>query len=201
MKKRLIPVLLVMAMLLGPAACGLFQSCPEALPYFAIEGLELTHQRFDEDSYGDDLLPDASTSCAGYGLHTDFESTYHAGLKDFKGGANLYALSCVESGYMGSAIGVDTLYLVTLEDYNEQYAKNDTLNEIIMLNDWSKADRFYSLDEYLAMNEESVLMPAFTIKLADGPEVSHAIEFELVYVLTNGEEFKQKSTTVSLLAE
>ena len=53
MKQLLIYFSLLGGLILGPAACGLFQSCPEALPYFQIAGLELNHYRFNDDPYGD----------------------------------------------------------------------------------------------------------------------------------------------------
>ena len=198
MKNTLTLISLIALLILGPSACGLLQSCPEALPFFQIEGLDLIHYRFDNDSYGDQLAPNATTPWQDYGLRTDFKTTYYGSLNESAGGSVLYALSCVEDGYMGTEFGVDTLYLVALGNYNAQYAENDTLNEILVFNDYFDGDMFYSLEEYLLINRENVRSESLTIKLTEGPSEDTTLDFELIYILKSGTEFKQKSSSVSL---
>lgn len=198
MKKLSAYFFIITILILGPSACGLFQSCPEALAYFQIEGLEVSHYRFNDDPYGDPIVPNAKIPWQEYGLKTDFKTTYYSSHDENPGGAYLYALSCLQDGYMGTETGVDTLYFVTLGDYNEEYVKNDTLNNIILINDWFNGTTFYSLADYLNQNSENILSENFTVKLTEGPAVDVALEFEIVYVLTSGDEFKRKSSVVNL---
>lgn len=184
-------------MIVGPSACGLFQSCPEALPYFQIAGMDLNHYRFNDDPYGDLIVPNAKIPWQEYGLRADFKTSYY-GSNESPGGSVLYALSCVEDGYQGTEVGVDTLYIVALEDYNTEYLRNDTLNNIIQVNDYFSGPTFYSLDEYLIDNRESIMLESLTIKLTEGPTEDTALDFELIYVLSSGEEFKQRSSVVNL---
>jgi hypothetical protein len=189
---------ITLALILGPSACGLFQSCPEALPYFQIELMEMNHYRFNDDPYGDPLVENAKVPWQEYGIKTDFKSTYYGANQETPGGAYLYALSCVEDGYMGTEVGVDTLYLVTLGDYNQEYLAKDTLNNILEITDYFNGSSFYSLTDYLNDNSESIRSESLAIKLTEGPSQDVGIEFELVYVLTSGEEFKQKTTVVNI---
>ena len=198
MKQPLIYLTITVALILGPSACGLFQSCPEALPFFQIEGLELTHYRFFDDPYGDPIIENAKIPWQEYGLRTDLKSTYYGVNNEVTGGAYLYALSCVEDGYMGTEAGIDTLYLVALGDYNERFVTNDTLNSIIQLSDYFDGPSFYSLEEYINTNEDIIRSENVTIKLTEGPSQDIALSFELVYVLTTGEEFKQISPVVNI---
>lgn len=198
MKNYALVILCISLMILGPSACGLFQSCPEALQYFKIEALELTNFRFNDDPYGDPSVPDSKMPWNEFGLNTAFKSSYHSANTNTAGGAYLYALSCVQDGYMGSEVGVDTLYLVTLDDYSAEYVTNDTLNNILTINDWGKGTTFYSLEEYLSTNAEGILFNNFTVKLTEAPSEGRTIEFELIYVLSSGETFKQTSAPVNL---
>lgn len=198
MKKNIYLAALVGLMILGPSACGLFQTCPEALPYFQIEGIDLEHYRFNDDAYGDPVVPNAKTTWQEYGLRTDFRASYLASQKETAGGSYLYALSCVEDGYMGTKVGFDTLYLITKADYNANFAADDTLNTIIQMNDWFLGTGFYNPQDYKADNSESIRSEYFTIKLTEGPSQDTALQFDLVYVLTSGEEFRKTSDIVNL---
>lgn len=195
MKKYLFISILATAFLIGPTACSLFQSCPEVLPFFKIEGLELTHMSLDESNFSTPLAI-SSVNWNNYSLRTYFESTYHTMLSR-QGGANLYALSCADDGYNGSQVGVDTLYLVALEDYSKDFVKNDTLNPIVMINDFMVGLKFYDLEEYLIDNRSGITNDYFELKLTEAPsEANHEMRFELIYQLETGEVFKQQSDKV-----
>lgn len=91
----------------------------------------------------------------------------------YGGGQNLFALSCEESGYAGSKIGVDTIYLVSLQDYNNTYSKNDTLNEIALTNYWTSSvddfNNFFPLTDYIDENKDNIQRGFFEIKLTEPP--------------------------------
>lgn len=57
-------------------------------------------------------------------------SRYYSLNRTTGGGANLYALTCPQPGHGGSKEGFDRLFVVTLNDYNENYAANDTVNDM-----------------------------------------------------------------------
>lgn len=197
MKQLFASFFFLTVLIIGPSACGLFQSCPEALPYFQIAGFDLNHYRFNDDPYGDLIVPNAKIPWEEYGLRADFKTTYY-GSNETPGGAVLYALSCVEDGYQGTEVGVDTIYVVALDDYNNEFLRNDTLNRIIEVNDYFAGPTFYSLAEYLNDNRESIMLESLTIKFTEGPSEDRGLGFELIYVLTSGEQFKQQSSIVNL---
>ena len=198
MKNTLIYFSLIIVLILGPTACDLFQSCPEVLPFFKIEGMDVNHYRFNDDPFGDPIVENAKIPWQEYGLRADFRTSYYAANEGLPGGSMLYALSCAEDGYQGSEVGVDTLYLVALDNYNGNYVKNDTLNEILLVNDYFNGVDYTSLADYLLDNRESVRLESLTLKLSEGPSQDTALGFELIYVLKSGEEFKQTSSIVNL---
>ena len=199
MKTNLSIIAVTVALIIGPSACSLFQSCPEVSPYFSIEGLETDHMKLtNSSSIGEPITTGEIVEWDKYILHSYFKKSFYASTKFNFGGSLAYALSCIESGYSGSEVGVESLYLIALKDYNLAYQKNDTLNNIINIRDLNDIDEVYSLSTYIGENNSGIQYDSFEIVLTEAPEGRVDLEFELVYILTSGEVFKERTTTVSL---
>ncbi len=115
----------------------------------------------------------------------------------------MYALSCIESGSEGSKAGVDTLFVVTLNDYNQNYKANDTINNIVLLNNWTHFiedyNEFYPLARYIEENKEGVVDRSFEIKFKEEPqEVTSEQKFKIIYHLNNGDTFETTTRAVTL---
>lgn len=202
--KRRVHFLIVVFLLIGPAACFYSEKCPEAIPYFSIQGLSIYNRVVTGQGYDRSRLVEVNESInwKNYFMQTEFDVTYHSKLKAL-GNTNLYALSCNENGYSGSKIGIDTLYFITLQDYNGRYLKNDTLNSVVLINyettNANDFDSFFSLSKYIDENKSGILRNGLDIKLTEPPsESAKEYQFKLIYILKNGEKFEGTSNTITL---
>lgn len=93
-----------------PSACSFLGiGCPKPLSYFDIDGIALSNLEFTNTGLNPWKIVENNKSIRWdtYLLRVDFKATYYAENK--KSRADLYALSCVEDGYLGSKTGVDTI--------------------------------------------------------------------------------------------
>lgn len=119
-------------------------------------------------------------------------SRYYSLNRTTGGGANLYALTCPQPRHGGSKEGLDRLFVVTLNDYNENYAANDTVNDMVMYSDWYRYDEdLKPLDDYVEENKDGVKNESFLLKLAESPTEERSEQaFKIIYMLNNGARFE-----------
>ena len=190
-------------MIIGPTSCFVFENCPKVLPYFNIHGLFIYNAEFTRQGLNPWRIIDANGQVKydNYFMRIGFEKTYFSQIKN-EGGQSLFALSCEENGHAGSKIGVDTIYLITLQDYNGKYQKNDTLNRILLTNYWTyypkDFDNFFPLTKYIRENEDNIQRDEFEIKIAEPPFNSGDFDFKLILILKNGERFERVSDKIKL---
>ena len=186
-------------------SCELFggrggSSCPDVLPYFSIGGLNPYHLWVNGTGQ---LLPKGTpVSWNQYYMNVAFQVTYQAGTHRSGSGA-AYALDCNVSGDLGSRIGVDTLYVIALADYNANYAAGDTLNDIVTLNTQAyfaqDFDKFYPVSRYVAENRDGIRQQSFKWRLTEPPAANDASHrFRVVYRLRNGQTFQTDAEPVRL---
>ncbi|MGK7392275.1 MAG: hypothetical protein ACNS60_18120 [Candidatus Cyclobacteriaceae bacterium M2_1C_046] len=171
-------------------------------PYFKIIDIVTYHTQYT----GNDSEPWASVTenesvfWDQYYLRAAFEVDYHAYIKN-SAGANLYAESCIGPGEGGSKTGIDTLYVVTLRDYNESYLANDTINDIILVNNtyyFSTVDP-QPLSKYISDNKEGISLDYFEVKLKEeSAKATGEYQFKLIYILEDQVQFEAISEKVIL---
>jgi hypothetical protein len=182
-------------------SCQKEETCGKALPYFEIQALQAYNLVFTNDGLNPwEVIADGkAVDWQNYFIRVGFEMTYTANT--LKGGASLYALDCVQNGYQGSLIGLDTLFVIAQSRYNQKYAAGDTLNPMILLNDWTSHvedfSQFISLSEYISDNTDGVSEMNFEIKFTEAPQAEKN-QFEIIYKLKNGDEFKTSTEAVEL---
>ena len=192
-------------LMVGPAACNYFiEDCPKASPYFEIQRLNTSNLTFTGQRYYPwrTVKNNESIKYDSFFMRVGFEKTYYSNVNS-SCGQYLYALSCKENGYLGSQIGVDTIYLISLHDYNSQYLQNDTLNNIILTNYWTYEaadfDNFFPLREYIEENKDGIMRDMFEIKIEEPPSDSTGdYSFKLIFILQNGEKFEKTTDSITL---
>lgn len=50
MVKRVLKILTIILLIIGPTSCYLFEGCPDASPYFKINGLEIYNLEYIEQT-------------------------------------------------------------------------------------------------------------------------------------------------------
>lgn len=104
---------------------------------------------------------------------------------------------------MGSTIGIDTIFVLSLTDYNADYIVNDTLNNILLANYWSNSftdfDNFFPLHRYINENSDGIGQDIFEIKISEAPlNDSGEYQFKIILILKNGDIFEQISDKIRL---
>lgn len=167
--------------------------CGSVDPHFAIQGLEASPHKRTTGTFPW-AVADRSEEVYShlYYIRVNLVSIYHSYNQPTGGGSNLYALTCPQPGHGGSKEGIDQLFVATLNDYNENYAANDTINNMVVFSDWSRSDGdFKPIDEYIEENKGGVKKESFFLKLAESPlEERSEQAFKIIYILNNGDRFE-----------
>lgn len=182
------------------------ETCDPVPEYFEITDLVSTNLKYTGSSsdawdYIEDNQPEPVV-WDKYFVRFDFEVDYVAAASsDF--GNSLMALSCIEPGHMGDKIGVKSIVIRTVNDYNENYPAGSEINPIAGIKYWSnntgEMNSFFSIDSYITEFAEGVTQRFFELKLTEAPASSNSFAFDIVYTLNNGEAFTHRTNAVNLV--
>lgn len=92
-------------------------------------------------------------------------------------GATLQALTCLEPGFGGSTVGMDTLFIKTVYDYDEAHPAGSMMNDIVRLDpqlnfaSWANPN-LSSVARFLQKVESGVPTNGFELRLAAPPGTS-----------------------------
>lgn len=115
----------------------------------------------------------------------------------------LLAKDCNERGYAGDKIGVDTIIVKTVDDYNENYLSGDTINNILLINPRTYSvedfEKYTSLSNYIHENRDGIRSRSLELMLFEPPSSDVSFSFELIYKLNNGEQFVHTTESVFLI--
>lgn len=172
-----------------------------------MEGVSLTNLKFTGAGYNpwSTFTLNEPIPWNEYFMRGLFRTSFIAQRDAIKTGSELYAATCFEPGYAGSKVGVDTLYLITINKYNNNFLAGDTLNSIVRTNRWTfSVNDFYnfgSLEKYIEDNKTVIQETFFEMKLDQEPsEASARHQFKLIYVLKDGKRFEAQ-TQLALLTK
>ena len=154
----------------------------------------------DEDRPLDPIREDGMVDWENYLIQYEFSTELFAKTEN-RFGAKLMAYSCVEPGSQGDKIGLDTLYLTAGSDYNAEFKEGDTLNSIVLIQNYTHT---YSLSEfdpistYITQNKEGIRSDQFILRLDQPPVSTGKYAFAITYILNNGDVFTNTTSPVSL---
>jgi hypothetical protein len=202
---RWLTIATIMLLIIGPTACFWFEEqCPRTSPYFAIHGLGISNLTFTAQGTYPYRFAATSESIKydSFFMKVSFAKTYYSKLNSSAGQYMLHALSCKSSGYLGSQVGIDTLYVVSVHDYNNHYFQNDTLNDIVLTNYTTYTvedfNNFFPLEKYIQENKGGILRDELEFKITEPPSVDNVFRFKLILILNNGERFEATSEDIRL---
>jgi len=177
-------------------------NCEPVLPYYRIEKIDALLMRFSETGVSwDPVAEGESVLFENFFVWYDFNPVFISRAENTFGN-ELMATDCSDPGHKGSKVGVDKIYVKMMNDYNQEYMAGDTINEIIRVNGgypWGR-DHFVELEEYLSENDLTINGPPYLNLILSSPplESNKEHQFELIYILDNGEVFTSLSPTVRL---
>jgi hypothetical protein len=179
--------------------------CEPVPEFFQIKGISTDNYKFKNEGLerwemieNNSVIPWDSLFVR-FSLKTEYISMSRPNY--YPGG--LLALSCVDPGHGGDKIGIDTLYFISLNDYNSNYSSNDTINDIIELYNWrynqSNLNDSSSVPTYVESNKSGIKNTAFVINLSEEPSNTKTpFAVKLIYKMNNGEVFKTSSSEIIL---
>lgn len=180
--------------------CG---TCDPVPLHFEILGIESYNLRFTnaESRPSEFIEENESVIWSKFFVRFEFTANYIALSRDRFGGA-LLATSCSEPGESGDKIGVDTIVVRTVYDYNDDYPAGAVINNIVLINDWTfwntDFDEFLQLDDYIIENSQGVRRNSFELKLTEKPATNRTFSFDITYRLNNGDVFKHLTEDANL---
>ena len=168
--------------------------CPEALPFFDINGLEISNRNFETACCGNVISNNERIAFEHYSISGYYDFTLHANHSP-KGGffSRSYALSCIAGGHEGSKETISEFVVTTNFDFNESFLAGDTINDLVTFNDFF-TER--TLIEYLADEERTILSPQFVLRLIEKPTATDTASFNVNIVLDNGENYSETTQNV-----
>ncbi|MCC5915980.1 MAG: DUF5034 domain-containing protein [Cryomorphaceae bacterium] len=109
-----------------------------------------------------------------------------------KGFGQLYALSCSSSGMSGSKHQkYQNITVITLNDFNEQYKKGDTINDVM------RVGYNETIEDYInARDTSNVENTVFSFFLTQPPTIDPKFQVKVIVELNSGEIYSKESTTV-----
>ncbi len=194
--KKIIAIALLFTIFWGCEVTDDGGECPDALPFFDINGLNLSNRLFETSCCGDVITNNQRIDFDRYAIFGRYDFTLHAQAP--KGGflGRSYALSCIAGGHEGSKETISEFVVTTHFDYNENYLAGDTINDLVTFNDFF-TER--TLNALLAEDERAILSPQFYLQLTEPPSATDTASFEINILLDNGENYS--GTTGNVIFE
>jgi hypothetical protein len=193
--------IVLILLIIGPSAC---ENCGHIPDYFTILGVKISNLKFIGEAARPSvaILPHENVEWDKYYMGVNFERTYFSQNKS-SFGASLFA-DCGSKGDLGAKVGIDTLYVVAMKDYNDHFHQNDTLNSIVRIGGLVRAPEGFnslnSIQYYINENRTSIREYNFSIKLSQPPFPGTGdYKFRLIYKLDNGEVFENDNDIVHLI--
>lgn len=182
----------------------IYGTCDPVPLHFEITGIESENWGYlSPDSSRFELL-EGRDSVHWSNLMTQFifQANYMAlSRQDF--GGSLMATSCSKPGEAGDIIGVDTVVVRTVLDYNENHVSGSVVNDIVLAKGRFRSSDtfadFLPLENYLSENAEGVRVITFQLILTESPTTNTPFAFDLTFVMNNGDVFQHRSPAIDLM--
>lgn len=194
-----------------PISCRECPCPPITGDYFDIVGVEVYNHTYQINGDHIYFFPSFDDSLDLKGLVVDFDVNYVSTNTNVKcKGFNLFmnsaiACSCPENGGFGfKGRYLKELHVITINDYNDEFSANDTINEIIYLNnypdysnysnsDGSLSSKYLTLQDFIE-NEHKLKSPRLHMTMIEQPDSGEPFQVKVVVELLTGETYENIST-------
>ena len=181
--------------------CGNLDPVPA---YFDIEGMRLLNYKVKDeyDCCGRDLLDSAAVVSADlFRLAINFDVIYFGQIKrpDSDGlGIMNSALACSpeEPGFKGSQEQIESMTVLTLNDWDSLHVAGATINDLLYV--YHLGNRS-NLDEFLETNMSYIKEEQISLQLEGASDTHAAFRAKVVLRLRNGEEYTAESELIRVV--
>lgn len=184
-------LIVIIVLLILPALYACLNPNCVGPPYFQVKGLLIDNIREEGNRYYEAYNGD-TIDLDDFHFRVEFEVNFVSSISN----GNLMA-DCLHPGENGikGDIGVDTLYLITLNDYNQNLKSNDTINSILTFR-FNYAKPIQPFEEYFEAYEDKIYSPVLLLYLNESPIFLTRQKFKIVFILDNGDSFTAQSNEV-----
>ncbi|MGB3343224.1 MAG: hypothetical protein WBA61_04880 [Aequorivita sp.] len=204
-KKNIKTKVLVIALVMGlplqmcsPNGGGDDCNCgPITGEYFDIKGMELQNYKWIGPNSIFPIEENEAVPYADYaGLEVayivDYISQRRAKRPGFSLTSSAYACSCIHDGDRGSKYEkLSNITVITLNNFDENHAANDTINDLIMVKD-------EYLRDYLAKDTLNIQFPGIQLKLDRKPTIDENYKVKVIVELSTGEVYQNISKSIKI---
>lgn len=165
--------------------------------YFDIKGMNLiNYKRIAEFSVSPMRENEEITFAEYAGLSmeyiVDYVSQNRAKRSSFSLISSAYACSCSYNGENGSKYEkLSNITVITLNDFDENHAANDTINDLILVKD-------IYLSEYLQNDTLNIQYPGLQLMLDRKPTLNENYKVKVIVSLSTGEVYHDISKNIKI---
>lgn len=169
------------------------ESCSESPPYFEVIGMDIFPLSLGNETQITTSNPiewNKFTYLVGFDI-------MGIAQRNLSSSGNLFALDCIQVGYLGSKIGIESLTIRPLTDYSEIDTPESFTSSLFRLEVIKES---ISIEEFNLIFKESFSFQKFNIKLNRAPQVGGEIQkFEIEIVFSNGKKVIQTTPELRIL--
>lgn len=122
--------------------------------------------------------------------HIKLDFSWEKAPNNFRNGLSFGAeLNACTPAPPVSVSGLDTVFVITLKDYNANYSANDTINNFIRPTDQEKY--YPNFENYMSLHRQNFSLNTHFIYFAEPPFSDRSLQqFKIIYKFENGEIFE-----------
>lgn len=182
----------------GDCNCG-----PITGAYFDINGMNLNnYKKLGENSVVRMIENEAVPYAEYVGLIVEYEVDYISQNRPKRPSFSLitsaYACTCVTDGDRGSKYEkLSNITVITLNDFDETHAANDTINDIVLVKSFYSQEDVY-LNDYLVNDTLNIQFPGIQLKVDRKPTLNENYKVKVILELSTGEVYQKVSETIKI---
>ncbi|QJX48178.1 hypothetical protein HMJ29_15075 [Hymenobacter taeanensis] len=164
--------------------------------YFILTGISVENYKKRGDCCADKLENNQQVAFQDFSLDVrNFVRFYSAQLPQsspFSLIPTASACDCIADGYLGSKQKLQSLTVITLEDFDAQHLANDTINDLLNAQFYLTS---YDLNTYLLTDTATITQQGYTLTLKKKPELNPSFRVRVDVRLRGGEMYQATSST------
>lgn len=172
--------------------------------YFDIKGMVMnSYKKMGDNSVSimteNESVPYAEYASLGVEYSVDYISQRQPKRPSFSLISSAYACSCVSNGDRGSKYEkLANITVITLNDFDETHAANDTINDLILVKGiYSQKDEY--LKDYLLNDTLNIQFPGIQLKVDRKPTLNENYKVKVILELSTGEVYQKVSKSIKII--
>lgn len=201
LKRLVLTIVLASGVLFAFESCVFNCNCPDVEgEFFDVQGISLRNYSqasttcCDAPVNWEDYVFSMDLEVSFYGETEKQQQPYFKALELMPSAKALTQCDCLEEGWNGSEEKIEEIVITTVNDFNDTYKANDTINDIVNIHNRSLAD--YLAEKQYAL--EGSYMQWFPFQLNEAPTAT-SFQVNVTLKLDNGETYTAMNEEIIFL--